>query len=221
MGRRPPPSYRRRLASELPEEGSSKAGFAKPLLTRTWDPASLLAAVAAGEGGGGEAAAVAAAAAAGEATPPAAGGGGGSGGPSPAKRPPSPQLGAAEAPSGAPREGGSEEEAAAEAEEGGAAPAPYWDPNDAYRALLILISNNLGQLAYLNALRYNCKHVYFAGNFFRVENTVAMRTLSYAITFWSKGTMEGLFLRHEGYCGALGAFLSTLEEAADAPPTSN
>lgn len=27
----------------------------------------------------------------------------------------------------------------------------------------------------------------------------------------SKGTMEGLFLRHEGYCGALGAFLSTLE----------
>jgi hypothetical protein len=25
--------------------------------------------------------------------------------------------------------------------------------------------------------------------------------------------MEGLFLRHEGYCGALGAFLSTLESA--------
>ena len=31
--------------------------------------------------------------------------------------------------------------------------------------------------------------------------------------------MEGLFLRHEGYCGALGAFLSTLEGAdSECPP---
>ena len=28
--------------------------------------------------------------------------------------------------------------------------------------------------------------------------------------------MEGLFLRHEGYCGALGAFLATLDSANDA-----
>ena len=78
--------------------------------------------------------------------------------------------------------------------------------------MLIMISNNVGQLAHLNALRYKCKHIYFAGNFLRVKNTIAMRTLAYAITFWSKGTMEGLFLRHEGYCGALGAFLTTLEQ---------
>jgi len=87
-----------------------------------------------------------------------------------------------------------------------------WEARDAYRALLIMISNNVGQLAHLNALRYKCKHIYFAGNFLRVKNTIAMRTLAYAIKFWSKGTMEGLFLRHEGYCGALGAFLSTLEQ---------
>ena len=80
------------------------------------------------------------------------------------------------------------------------------------RSLLISISNNIGQLAYLNALQRGCKSIYFAGNFVRVENTMAMRTLAYAISFWSKGTMEGLFLRHEGYCGALGAWLSTLEE---------
>ena len=81
---------------------------------------------------------------------------------------------------------------------------------DVSRALLIMISNNIGQLAYLQALRHHCAHVYFAGNFLRRENTMAMRTLAFAIRFWSKGSMEGLFLRHEGYCGALGAFLSTL-----------
>lgn len=86
-----------------------------------------------------------------------------------------------------------------------------YSAKDISRALLIMVSNNIGQLAYLNASKHKCKDIYFAGNFLRHENTIAMRTLAYAITFWSKGTMAGLFLRHEGYCGALGAFLSTLE----------
>ncbi len=90
-------------------------------------------------------------------------------------------------------------------------PPSSWKACDAHRSLLIMISNNIGQLAYLNALKHHCRHIYFAGNFLRVENTIAMRTLAYAITFWSKGTMEAFFVRHEGYCGALGAFLSTLE----------
>lgn len=42
-----------------------------------------------------------------------------------------------------------------------------------------------------------------------------MRTLAYAIHFWSKGSLEGMFLRHEGYGGALGAFLATLEQELD------
>ena len=42
-----------------------------------------------------------------------------------------------------------------------------------------------------------------------------MRTLAFAINFWSRGEMEGLFLRHEGYCGALGAFLATLQSKAE------
>lgn len=80
-----------------------------------------------------------------------------------------------------------------------------------------MISNNIGQLAYLNAVRHKCTHVYFAGNFLRHENTIAMRTLAYAIKFWSAGAMDALFLRHEGYCGAIGAFLSTLESADELP----
>lgn len=34
-----------------------------------------------------------------------------------------------------------------------------------------------------------------------------MNTLSYAIKFWSQGQKEAYFLRHEGYLGAVGAFL--------------
>ena len=34
-----------------------------------------------------------------------------------------------------------------------------------------------------------------------------MSRLSFAISFWSQGTMKALFLRHEGYLGAVGAFL--------------
>ena len=106
-------------------------------------------------------------------------------------------------------------EAASEAASGGeaasaAASAPRYEARDVSRALLIMISNNIGQLAYLNAQQHRCKDIYFAGNFLRHENTVAMRTLAYSIRFWSKGTMDGLFLRHEGYCGALGAFLETM-----------
>src|ERR1044071_6823461 len=34
-----------------------------------------------------------------------------------------------------------------------------------------------------------------------------MSRLSFAISFWSQGTIKALFLRHEGYLGAVGAFL--------------
>lgn len=34
-----------------------------------------------------------------------------------------------------------------------------------------------------------------------------MNSLSYGINFWSQGTIKALFLRHEGYLGAVGAFL--------------
>ena len=34
-----------------------------------------------------------------------------------------------------------------------------------------------------------------------------MNTLSYAIKFWSNGEKKACFLRHEGFLGAVGAFL--------------
>lgn len=39
-----------------------------------------------------------------------------------------------------------------------------------------------------------------------------MHTISFSINYWSRGTVQSLFLRHEGYLGAIGAFLKGAEE---------
>jgi type II pantothenate kinase len=77
---------------------------------------------------------------------------------------------------------------------------------DMARSLLVMITQNIGQIAFLNSLLYKTKKIFFVGNFLR-HNKISNRTLAYAINFWSKGTMEARFCKHEGYLGALGAFL--------------
>lgn len=67
-------------------------------------------------------------------------------------------------------------------------------------------SNNIGQIAYLQSEKHQVKHIYFGGSFIRGHRQT-MNTLSYAIRFWSKGEKQAYFLRHEGYLGAVGAFL--------------
>ncbi|KAJ7558584.1 hypothetical protein O6H91_04G047400 [Diphasiastrum complanatum] len=74
-------------------------------------------------------------------------------------------------------------------------------------SLLRMISYNIGQIAYLNALRYGLKRIFFGGFFIR-GHAYTMDTMSFAISFWSKGEAQAMFLRHEGFLGALGAFLS-------------
>lgn len=75
-------------------------------------------------------------------------------------------------------------------------------------ALLMMITNNIGQVAYLNAKLHNCSKIFFVGTFLR-HNPISCRRLAFAIDFWSAGQMEALFLMHEGYFGALGTFLSS------------
>ncbi|KAI9846653.1 MAG: hypothetical protein M1830_007434 [Pleopsidium flavum] len=77
---------------------------------------------------------------------------------------------------------------------------------DMSRSLLYAISNNIGQIAYLQSEKHNLEHIYFGGSFIRGHRQT-MNTLSYAIKFWSKGEKKAYFLRHEGYLGAVGAFL--------------
>jgi type II pantothenate kinase len=85
-------------------------------------------------------------------------------------------------------------------------PPGMFKPEDISRSLLYAVSNNIGQIAYLHAEKHNLPHIYFGGSFIG-GHSQTMNTLSYAIKFWSKGTKQAYFLRHEGYLGAVGAFL--------------
>lgn len=77
---------------------------------------------------------------------------------------------------------------------------------DIARSLLYMISNNIGQIAYLQAQRYKLKRIYFGGSYISGHKQT-IHTLSYAINFWSGGDMKSYFLRHEGYLGSVGAFI--------------
>lgn len=77
---------------------------------------------------------------------------------------------------------------------------------DISRSLLYAVSNNIGQIALLQSQIHNLSDIYFGGSFIRGHRQT-MNTLSYAIKFWSKGTKQAYFLRHEGYLGSVGAFL--------------
>lgn len=82
-----------------------------------------------------------------------------------------------------------------------------YEAEDIARSLLRLISNNVAQIAYLNALLYDLKRIFFAGFFIRGQE-YTMDTISVGVQFWSKGEAKAMFLRHEGFLGALGAFKS-------------
>ena len=77
---------------------------------------------------------------------------------------------------------------------------------DIASSLLHLITINIGQVAYLTALAQNVSHILFAGNFLR-NNMLSAGFLSYSINYWSQGTCKALFLKHEGFFGAVGALL--------------
>ena len=86
------------------------------------------------------------------------------------------------------------------------ADAANFRKEDIALALLRMISYNIGQIAFMNATQHGLERIFFGGFFIRAHH-FTMQTISYAINFWSRGTMQALFLRHEGFLGALGAFL--------------
>ncbi|KAL9681382.1 hypothetical protein QQ045_013165 [Rhodiola kirilowii] len=87
-------------------------------------------------------------------------------------------------------------------------------PEDISLSLLRMISYNIGQISYLNALRFGIKRIFFGGFFIR-GHAYTMDTISFAVHFWSKGEMQAMFLRHEGFLGALGAFMSYEKHGLD------
>ncbi|XP_015199334.1 pantothenate kinase 2, mitochondrial isoform X2 [Lepisosteus oculatus] len=81
---------------------------------------------------------------------------------------------------------------------------------DLARATLVTITNNIGSITRMCALNENIDRVVFVGNFLRI-NTLSMKLLAYALDYWSKGQLKALFLKHEGYFGAVGALLELLK----------
>jgi type II pantothenate kinase len=90
-------------------------------------------------------------------------------------------------------------------------------PEDMAKSLLYAVSNNIGQIAFLHAREHACERIYFGGSFIG-GHWQTMATLAYAIRFWSKGSKAAYFLRHEGYLGAVGAFLKLQEDEDGLPP---
>ena len=85
--------------------------------------------------------------------------------------------------------------------------------SDILASILHMITNNIGSLANLHAKAYGIKRIIYSGNFFH-HNQTAMYLLSMSMRYWSAGAVKALFLEHEGYCGAVGALLGTLERQA-------
>ncbi|KAJ1629459.1 fumble-domain-containing protein [Pavlovales sp. CCMP2436] len=81
-------------------------------------------------------------------------------------------------------------------------------------SLLRLVSNNVGQLACLNAQKHGLTRIFFGGSFIR-NHPYTVATLSNAVKFFSKGTCEAHFLKREGFVGALGALLDGDEPLVD------
>ncbi|XP_048588181.1 4'-phosphopantetheine phosphatase-like isoform X2 [Nematostella vectensis] len=88
--------------------------------------------------------------------------------------------------------------------------------SDIAKCLLLMISNDIAQIASLHARLYNIKRIFFSGFFIR-GIPATMHTITYGINYWSKGSQQALFLRHEGYLGAIGAFLKGAEEDENLP----
>lgn len=77
---------------------------------------------------------------------------------------------------------------------------------DISMSLLRMISNNIGQIAYLHAEKHNLKRLYFGGYFIR-NHIPTISKISFAVSYWSKGQMNAHFLVHEGYLGGFGALM--------------
>ncbi|KAL5701515.1 pantothenate kinase [Ranunculus cassubicifolius] len=80
-------------------------------------------------------------------------------------------------------------------------------PEDISLSLLRMISYHIGQLAHSKACEYGLKRIFFGGFFIR-GHAYTMDTISLAVQYWSKGNIEAMFLRHEGFLGALGVLMS-------------
>lgn len=80
---------------------------------------------------------------------------------------------------------------------------------DVALSLLRMVSNNIGHVACLHAQQHQLHQIVFGGSFIR-DHPYTIATISSAVNFFGKGSVQALFLKHDGFVGAIGAHLSGL-----------
>jgi len=71
---------------------------------------------------------------------------------------------------------------------------PFTDA-DVAKSLLISISNDIGQIAYLTAKLHQLPRIYFGGYFIR-GHPMTMHTITYAINYWSQVSESAVLFIH-------------------------
>ncbi|CAI5493853.1 unnamed protein product [Closterium sp. Naga37s-1] len=67
--------------------------------------------------------------------------------------------------------------------------SPSRRPENLAKAVLLMVTNNIGSIAMLHARPAGVRHVLFTGSFMH-NNKLAMRSLAVAMQFWSNGAMK-------------------------------
>ena len=96
-------------------------------------------------------------------------------------------------------------------------PREQIDDADIARALVVMITQNIAQVAFLVARAVEVNRCVFTGSFLR-HNNIAQKTLCYGMNRWSQlggSPIEPLFVKHESCLGSLGAFLSNFNILID------
>jgi len=83
---------------------------------------------------------------------------------------------------------------------------------DLAASLVQMISWNIAHIARLVAAHEGVKTIIFTGSFMH-DNFASQKKFAHAFRYWSNGDSRALFMRHEGYVGAIGALsMSTLSK---------
>ncbi|KAF8409086.1 hypothetical protein HHK36_005159 [Tetracentron sinense] len=88
---------------------------------------------------------------------------------------------------------------------------------DLAATLLRDFTYHIAQISYLVAALSGLKRIYFGGSYIR-GHACTMDNISYGLNYWSKGQVQAVFLRHEGFLGAVGALLYSDDVDVDLVP---
>jgi len=91
----------------------------------------------------------------------------------------------------------------------------HFRAHDVALSLLRMVSNNIGHISTMSAQQHGMKHIVFGGSFIR-DHPYTIATISSGVRFYSQGAVQALFLKHDGFVGAVGAHVAGLPDEGGA-----